>query len=313
MPWARVVFRWCSRALAVAAISGGLGTVTLAWAVAQSPNGSSASVQADPCPAELAAFGRAEVASFGALSTWLVEPPRPARGTIVLLHGVRLDKRSMVPAAETFVGAGYRAVLVDLRGHGHSGGGYLTYGKSDARDVSALLDGLEARGLALGPVGVHGFSYGAATALELAATDGRVGAVVAVSSFASLRGVVRDYVRWQLPAFAPAVPELWLDSAVDLGALWAGFDADAASPADAARRSQASLLVVHGSDDPQVPVENARSIARASAGRARLVLLPGETHASILADARGKVRALARDWFDEQLFATPPRFRSGQN
>lgn len=303
------MLRWLFRALGLALAVYSLGTVTLAYAVAHAPNGSSSEPEADPCPAELASRGRVEAATYGALSTWLVEPREPPRGTLVLLHGVRLDKRSMLPAAESFVDAGYRVVLADLRGHGHSGGGYLTYGLGDARDVSALLDALEARGVALGPVGVHGFSYGAATALELAANDSRVRAVVAVSSFASLRGVVRDYVRWQLPALAPAVPDVWLDSAVDLGALWAGFDADAAAPAESAARVRAPLLVVHGSDDPQVSVENAHCIERAAEGRAKLLVLPGETHASILADARGNVRAAARDWFDEHLLG----FRSRQN
>lgn len=303
------MLRWLFRASGLALVVYSLGTVTLAYAVAHAPNGSSSSPEADPCPAELESRGRVEATTYGALSTWLVEPQRPPRGTLVVLHGVRLDKRSMLPAAESFVDAGYRVVLVDLRGHGHSGGGYLTYGIGDARDVSALLDGLEARGVALGPVGVHGFSYGAATALTLAATDSRVRAVVAVSSFASLRRVARDYVRWQLPALAPAVPDLWLDSAVDLGALWAGFDADAAAPAESAARMRASLLVVHGSDDPQVSVEHAHRIERAAEGRARLLLLPGETHASILADARGNVRAAAREWFDEHLL----QFRSRQN
>jgi dipeptidyl aminopeptidase/acylaminoacyl peptidase len=113
--------------------------------------------------------------------------------------------------------------------------------------------------------------------------------------------VVRDYVRWQLPAFEPAVPNVWLDSAVDLGALWAGFDADAAAPAAAAARSTAPLLVVHGSADPQVSVDNAHAIERAADGRARLLLLPGETHASILADAHGDVRAAALSWFEAHL------------
>ncbi len=67
--------------------------------------------------------------------------------------------------------------------------------------------------------------------------------------------------------------------------------------------------MVHGSDDPQVSVDNAHSIERAANGRARLLLLPGETHASILADARGNVRSAALGWFDEHLVG----FRSRQN
>ncbi len=315
MPAPRTLLIWSVRALGAMGFMWAGGTVTVAYAVAHSPNGSTASAGNDPCPSELSDHGRAEAENFTvgsrptAISTWRVEPETAARGTIVLLHGVRLDKHSMLPAARAFLDAGYRVVLLDLRGHGRSGGGYLTYGVDDAGDVSGVLDALESRGVALGPVGVHGFSYGAATALELAASDPRVRAVVAVASFASLRGVARDYVRWQLPAFEPAVPDLWLDSAVDLGALWAGFDADAAAPAHAAARTQVPVLIVHGSDDPQVSADNARAIAQSAPGRAELLLLPGETHASVLADGRGEIRKASTRWFDDHLF----RFRPGQN
>ncbi|MCC6897394.1 MAG: alpha/beta fold hydrolase [Polyangiaceae bacterium] len=298
----RPLWLWSARAIGGVALTWALGTVTVAWAVAHAPNGSSAAAADDPCPPELGSATSATL-SVGrtALSSWIAEPTGPARGTVVLLHGVRLDKRSMLPSALSHLNAGYRVVLLDLRGHGRSGGGYLTYGVDDARDVSAVLDGLEARGIRLGPVGVHGFSYGAATALELSARDPRVRAVVAVSSFSSLRSVTRDYVRWQLPALAPAVPDAWLDSAVDLGALWAGFDADAAAPARAAARTRAAVLIVHGSDDPQVSPDNARAIAEACAGRAELQVLAGETHASVLADARGEVRLAATRWFGQHL------------
>ena len=133
------------------------GTVTVAYAVAHSPNGSTASAGNDPCPSALSSHGRAEAENFTvgsrptAIATWCVEPETAARGTIVLLHGVRLDKHSMLPAARAFLDAGYRVVLLDLRGHGRSGGGYLTYGVDDAGDVSGVLDALESRGVALGP------------------------------------------------------------------------------------------------------------------------------------------------------------------
>lgn len=297
----RTGLSWLARALVLASLAHVLGTVSLAYAVAHAPNGAGTQVSPDPCPAELAARGRAESGAFGELSTWVVEPPGRPRGTVVLLHGVRLDKRSMLPAAETFLEAGHRVVLLDLRGHGHSAGGHLTYGKGDAKDVSLALDALEARGTKLGPIGLYGFSYGAATALELSAVDARVSAVVAVASFASLETVVHDYVRWQTPLLEPWVPRAWLGSAVALGGLWAGFDPSEARPEAAAARACAPTLLIHGSDDPQVPADNARAIERAAAGRARLVLLPGETHASALADARGVIRASARRWFEQHL------------
>jgi len=285
-----------------------LGTVSMAYAIAHAPNGlTSVQTGNDDPPESLEGHGSTTALTVpvgpprASLSTWVVEPRSEPRGTVVLLHGVRLDKHSMVPLATALVDHGYRSVLIDLRGHGRSTGDYLTYGLNESRDVSQVLDALEVNGTRLGPVGALGFSYGGATALFVAERDPRVRAVVAVSTFASLRGVVRDYVRWQAPRFEPVVPNVWLDTGVDLGARWAGFDADAASPAAAASRSNAALLLLHGADDPQVSADNARIIERAAGGRAELVLLSGQTHASVLADATGTVREAAIRWFDARL------------
>ena len=52
--------------------------------------------------------------------------------------------------------AGYRAVLVDLRGHGRSTGKYLTYGVQEAQDISQVIDALEQQQLIAGEIGVLG-------------------------------------------------------------------------------------------------------------------------------------------------------------
>lgn len=307
----RGALRWLlSTALVLAGVYA-LATGSVAYAIAHAPNSNRGDALGVDVPDVEIDGQRVEAVSArvgppeATISAWMIDPPSAARGTVVVLHGVRLDKRSMLGVARELGASGYRVLLVDLRGHGASSGQYLTYGLTEARDVSQLLDALEARGAQLGPVGVHGFSYGGATALHLAATDARVRAVVAVSSFGSLRRAVRDYVRWQLPGLEPAVPDLFLDSAVDFGAGWAGFDPDAAAPAKAAAASSAAVLIVHGSDDAQVSPDNARDIEQATHGRARLLLLSGETHATVLADPSHRVRAAAVAWFEVHLGGQP--------
>jgi pimeloyl-ACP methyl ester carboxylesterase len=207
----------------------------------------------------------------------------------------------MLPTATALADAGFRSILVDLRGHGRSSGEYLTYGVVEARDVSQLLDALEARGMVLGPVGVHGYSYGGAVAIHLAARDARIAATVAVSAFSSVRGVVRDYLVRYAPKLAPAVSETWLDAAVDLGGQMAEFDPDAAAPARVAPNSKSRILLVHGTLDDQVPAYHADAIERSAPGRVKKLLLPGETHASVLADGAHVVRDAACRWFEKEL------------
>lgn len=247
------------------------------------------------------AFRSPLVEGSGSLAAWVLEPRAPsAVGTIVLLHGVRMDKQASIPVALSVCDAGYRAVLVDLPGHGESGGRYLTYGEGEARNVSSLLDALDKSGLALGPVGAYGFSYGAAVAIDLAALDPRVRGVVAVSPFASLREVVRDYRRKYLPA-AHWVPDGWFQETVSTTAWFIGFNPDSSAPAQRIRTTLAPTLLIHGDADTQVPLRHSQALARAAGGRARLLVLHGVTHDSMPLDAKRVVRDEAVAWFDAQL------------
>ncbi len=292
---------------------GALGIVVLhfgareavASAVAFAPNATRAADEAVPLPAELAdrSVTRLKVPvgpPKATLAAWVVEPKaRAARGTIVLLHGIRLDKRSLVSPALAFSDAGYRTVLVDLRGHGESSGRYLTYGAVENRNVSSVLDALEASGTKLGCVGAYGYSYGAAVALELGAHDARVRAVVAVAPFSSLRSVILDYRRRYLPAPLSAIPDSWFQGAVNEASRIAAFDPDGSAPERAATWSTAEQLLIHGTSDTQVPLAHSERLARAAQGRARLVTVAGASHDTIPAFAETRRESLA--WFERWL------------
>src|ERR1051325_9304395 len=52
------------------------------------------------------------------VAAWVLEPKAPARGTILVLHGFIANHRQMQKTGKALQTAGYRAVLLDLRGHG---------------------------------------------------------------------------------------------------------------------------------------------------------------------------------------------------
>lgn len=230
------------------------------------------------------------------LAAWIVPSRGAPKATVVLLHGIRMDKRSLSPIALALSDAGYRSVLVDLRGHGESTGRYLTYGSVESRDLSALLDALgdDRRGC----TGVYGFSYGAAVAIELSARDERIGAVVSVAPFASLREVTADYERKYLPATLQVVPDAWFQRAVDAGGELAEFDPDRAAPVRSVTGSSAPLLLIHGTADTQVPLRHSTEIARAAGERAELLEVPGAGHDDMPSDRTGVVRRAAVAWFE---------------
>lgn len=237
------------------------------------------------------------------MSGWILDSHRTPSATppktVLVLHGVRSDRVSLLGTAEILCNAGYRVVLPDLRGHGASSGAHLTYGLLEARDLQQLIDELERNGWVRAPLGVFGFSYGAAAALQLAARDPRVRAVVAVAGFSNLRQIVRDYRDRWLPFGAAILPNGWLDSAIDRAAASAGFDADAADTRRAASLIRVPVLLAHGALDLQVPAHHADQIGRALRGPVRRIDLPGRDHAALLHSAQLMTEATA--WFAERL------------
>lgn len=231
------------------------------------------------------------------IHAWVFEPDAAPAGTVLLLHGIEGRGSMMAAAARSYALAGYRAVAVDLRGHGCSTGEWATYGVGDARDLSAVMDALPESG----PIGVHGISYGGGAALQLAALDPRVEAVVTVATFSSLRELAADHARRRAGLAWPLLPEAVVGATVEAAGQLAGFDPDQATSAAALARSHAPVLVVHGTNDQIVPLRHAFALADAAPERTSLLILQGQDHDSIGLDADGSVDRAATAWFDRWL------------
>jgi len=293
--------------LALGALAGGFGWLNrAAWAtgmlvLAPFPDG-----RTETPPAGV--HETLEIARPGArIRSWLFEPDPDAarvRGTLLLLHGIRDRKLNLVGRARDHAARGHRVIAVDSRGHGESSGKYLTYGVEEARDLRALVDELERRKQLVRPLAVVGSSYGAATALQLAALDARVERVVAMASFASLREVVPAYLEWILGPLGRAIPRSLVDELVDGATARAGFDPDAACPRCVAPRIRAAVLLVHSRDDERIPWQHSVAIDRALRARHELMLVDGAGHVHV-GEAPGVAAATER-WLDAPLDPAGP-------
>lgn len=237
------------------------------------------------------------------LCVWVVDPTdqhQTPRGTILVLHGIRANKLVMLPVARMLADAGFRAVLLDLRGHGESSGQYLSFGVFESQDLSQLLDALEREKLLAGNVGVYGASYGAGVAIQLAGRDPRVKAVVAVAAFQSLREVVPGYARYLDPTSSVLTPA-FIQQTVTLAGQYGGFDADQADTLAAIRKTDARVLLFHGRDDAKIPFAHSQALATAAGTRAQCVILDGEGHDSIMWDLTGVIGRGTRNWFEGWL------------
>jgi pimeloyl-ACP methyl ester carboxylesterase len=223
------------------------------------------------------------------------------KGTVLCLHGFEGNHQQVARAGKALQKAGYRAVLVDLRGHGKSTGDHITYGVQDAEDLKELTTFLQRHGLCGATVGVFGTSYGAAAGILHAGVDPRVTAVVAVAPFATLREAAPYFGRHVMP-----VPGAFLsdgDYARLLEAMGkeGHFNPDDASPLAAIGKTGAHIRLFAGADDKIVSPTAAKELAAADPERTELTVVAGKGHLELCLDWFGQLHGPTRAWFDEHL------------
>jgi alpha-beta hydrolase superfamily lysophospholipase len=214
------------------------------------------------------------------------------RGTLVYLHGVSDNRGTSVGIADHFLARGFDVIAYDSRAHGESEGNACTYGVYEKQDLGRVLDRVEK-----GPIVLMGTSMGAAIALQAAAVDRRVAAVVAVSPFSDLRTAAIE----RAPFFASKGN---ITEAFRLAEAEGKFRVDDASPVAAAARIAAPTLLVHGAKDDETPAAHSQRIFAALHDPKRLILVPNADHNHVV-DAQ-----IWRDidaWVDDALAASAQR------
>jgi uncharacterized protein len=220
------------------------------------------------------------------LSGWRCRVSGNPKGTIVYLHGIADNRAGASGVIARFGALGFDIIAYDSRAHGNSGGDACTYGFFEKQDLRRVLDQA-----ARGRVVLIGTSLGAAVALQEAADDPRVRAVVAAESFSDLRSVAIERAPF---VFTRGVIDRAFRIAEDQG----HFPVDAVSPAAAASRISASVVLVHGADDRETPPDHSRRIFAALPGVKRLIIVPGAGHNGSL---RGEVWPEIERWIEGAL------------
>lgn len=223
------------------------------------------------------------------------------KGTILVLHGLGASGFWMMDVADGLAREGYRAVVIDLRGHGGSTGNWLTYGPREARDVSQVIDVLEQHDKVVGNIGVYGISFGATTSIHLAAREPRVRAVTALAPFSNLREETPHYFRTFFPGIGHIIPDEHYQAALDDAARSAAFDPDKQSAAAIAENLWAPVLLVHGENDWVVPHEHSRRLHAIAPHKTKLIEHKYGGHLSVWLDVDGSILAEAVKWYNEHL------------
>ncbi|MHC4201474.1 MAG: alpha/beta hydrolase [Planctomycetota bacterium] len=237
----------------------------------------------DPHPAILDDYGATvERISFVtgdgvAISGWFIPTGPGSRGevvTLVVLHTLGRTRQDMLQFSLPLWKKGCNLALIDMRGHGESGGKYFTYGHHEWHDVVGLVDYLEQRndGSASNVV-VMGASAGGAVAIAAAARDSRIKGLVSIASFADLSRTIRHQASW--------LPEFWLRRAMRKAERIGGFEIGRTSPVEDIRKVASPVLIVHGAEDTYVPYEDAEELYDGAAGEKELFAIPAADHATM--------------------------------
>ena len=226
------------------------------------------------------------------LSGWSCRTSAKRRGTLVYLHGIADNRISGTGPIRRFGKQGFDVVAYDSRAHGDSDGEACTYGFYEKRDLGRVLDTV-----ATGPIVLLGTSLGAAVALQHAAEDARVSAVVAAETFSDLRTVATERAPF---FFSPGV----IERAFQLAEGQGRFRIDAVSAVAAAAKITAPVLLIHGEEDSATPPDHSRRVFAALRGPKRLIIVPGAGHNGSL---RAEVWNEIERWLDGVLGLTPPR------
>jgi len=219
------------------------------------------------------------------LCGWKVRPAAPNGDWVLLFHGVSDNRTGVLGHAEFLLRHGYSVVMMDARAHGASGGDMATYGWKERYDTVAITNALYSSE-SVGHLYTLGVSMGAAIALQSAAVEARIEAVVAESPFSDLREVSYDYAGLHfspllgMTLFRPAP----ITAMAALGKA-GGFNPDDVSPEKAVATRAFPVLLICGTRDRTIPCRHAEQIYRAATGPKELWVVKGAQHASALGRA----------------------------
>ncbi|MBA3929792.1 MAG: alpha/beta hydrolase [Xanthomonas sp.] len=196
----------------------------------------------------------------------------PGRASVLLLHGIRSDRRAMLGRARLLSQHGYAVLLVDLPAHGESPGDAITLGWREAAAVTAARDWMQQQrpGEKRAVIGV---SLGGALVL-LGPQPSGFDAVVLEAVYSDARQAIRNRIAMRLGDTAARLsPVLAMQAEIRLG-----IPVDQLSPITRiAGLGAPVLLVAGGRDTHTLPAESRAMYERANAPKS-FWLLPDAAH-----------------------------------
>jgi len=195
-----------------------------------------------------------------------------SKSLVILGHGVtgNKDRPFIVALAEALAAAGVNALRISFSGNGASGGRFVdsTISKEVA-DLGCVLDAL-----AGWRAGYIGHSMGGAVGVLRTSMDARIRFLV------SLAGMVhtKAFADREFGTVKPGAGFMWDDENCPLSQAYMDDMARIGSVADKAPLIKVPWLLVHGSEDDVVPIQDSRDIVAKANEPKEFFELKGSNH-----------------------------------
>jgi len=195
-----------------------------------------------------------------------------SRQIAVLGHGVagNKDRPFVVALAEGLAAAGIHALRFSFSGNGESGGRFAdsTISK-EVGDLGAVLDALNGYG-----IGYIGHSMGGAVGAVRASRDERIGLLVSLAGMVHTRAFAQREFGEQIPDQGC----MWEERSCPLSQAYMDDMAQIDTVVERGAEISVPWLLVHGTEDDVVPIEDSREILARAGDNAELFVIDGADH-----------------------------------
>ncbi len=190
----------------------------------------------------------------------------------IIGHGVtgNKDRPFLVALAEGLAAAGINALRISYSGNGGSEGQFVDSNiTKEVADLGAVIDALADK-----TVTYIGHSMGGAVGVLRASQDTRIRFLV------SLAGMVhtKKFAETEFGMVTPDNGNMWDDESCPLSSAYMNDLRTIESTVPQASGIQVPWLLLHGTEDDVVPLQDSLDIHAAAGDHAQLVQLPGANH-----------------------------------
>jgi pimeloyl-ACP methyl ester carboxylesterase len=193
---------------------------------------------------------------------------------IIITHGWGSNSEHLLPIAATFYQAGINVVLLDSRCHGKSEGDTYSALPRFAEDISHTIEYAKKTLPFNGKIILLGHSVGAAATLYAASKRSDIAAVISISSFGNPQWLMSRYFqRFKLPGFLVKFLLAYIQWII-------GHRFKEIAPVNSIKRIKVPTLIVHGTHDKTVPIEDAQAIQKNNSN-GYLLTIEGANHESV--------------------------------